>query len=260
MSGGSSPGADAESAPSPCLEFARPPDRRKSSCAVVPGRRPGLELAPAVVEDVGPDRRLGRRAALEVALEPGEVRVVDRREPEVGRLGAPHRRERLVREGPDHQPLLRRPERAQSGVVVDRAAQEAVVPAGEVQRRDRDALVRRIHAPALPVLVVGGMREPVGPVRGHRLDGHRVERQRPVVVGDPEHRRAQLAQRVVVAPAARRVVGEEERPGQRPAEEQRAVRVDPAVVGLGGREAGADRGEARRLRHRRQQLDEPRYE
>ena len=138
------------------------------------------------------------------------------------------------------------------GVVVDRPAQEAVVPAGEVERRDGDAASsrRRCSSASSSRRASGGRSS-----RGSRSEA-RVCRARgrswsgsvPVLVGHVEERRSDLVQGAVVAVSAGRVVGEEERPGHRPAEEDRAVRVDPAVVGLRRREAGADRGQAWRPR------------
>ncbi len=74
------PGRADESTPSPCDEFALPPECRYSCCSWAMRRRPGVELAPALAEHVDADRRCPVRrlvVLLEEAVEPAQLPAVD---------------------------------------------------------------------------------------------------------------------------------------------------------------------------------------
>ena len=152
------------------------------------------------------------------------------------------------------------PGRAQAGVVVDRPAQEAVVPAGEVKRRDGDAASsrRRCSSAASSRRGSGGRasRGSSSEARGSSSGGR--SQSGSVQYWSVTCRSAvrTVAEHLVVAVSAGGVVGEEERPRHRPAEEDRAVGVDPAVVGLRRGEPGADGGQAGRPRRRGEELHE----
>jgi hypothetical protein len=139
--------------------------------------------------------------------------------------------------------------------VLDRAREEDVVPAADVQPGHRDPLIAPGDARRPPAVVVARVLEPVEEV------GRVVPRQRRELaerqLGEPVRacgRRVQRRQPSLVARPPRCVEREPRRPAGREGKRKGAAVVRPALVVLRRRHAGADRDEARRPGRRREQL------
>ena len=209
--------------------------------------RPGVEVAPPRAQDVDGRGRVedAARTALHDLLEEAQLPVVDDGR---SRLwpGSEERFPGPVLPGPDDE-LLPARGLLEADEILERPLEEDVVPAADMEAGNLDPRVVRVDRRLLPVVVVGGVLEPVGVVRRiFPREGGRVG-QREV----PEPVRAagaSLEPRDAgpVLRRERRVVGKARRPVGREREREGAAVVRPALVVLRRRHAGADRHEARR--------------